>query len=295
MKARENFVKSMEHFEELNVCPWCGSNSANHTLWCKDPKPFKTVQCSQCEVIYVKVRLNQKGRDEYYKSYYSSVHQSEKDMNEKRDKMYAIELDFITRHINGGRVLDIGCSGGNFLAYFESDEWDRWGVEYGREAAKIAKGKIGPQILQGELYELDLPLGTFDLIIFRGVIEHTPDPKRYLERAIELLSPKGKIFIGSTPNRDSLCALLFRDKWRHHSPPSHIYHFSPKDFKQFFRRKSVKLIDEASFYLETPYADFENDVLLVKKAIEYDSQGEEIDFESPPFWDNLMTLMFEKE
>lgn len=283
-----------KNFEELDTCSWCGSNSEEHPLWCTDPQPFKTVQCSQCGMIYVKIRLNQKGRDEYYSSYYSSVHQSQEDMNKQRDEMYAIEVKFIKNFITKGRILDVGCTGGNFLAYFGGNEWDRWGIEYGREAAKVAQRKMDARILHGELPELDLPIGTFDLVIFRGVIEHVHDPKRYLEKAIKLLAPNGKIFIGSTPNRDSLCADLFRNKWGHHIPAAHIYHFSPNDFKQFFQERALRLVGETPFYLETPYADIEKDLCLIRNAIEYRSKKKEIDFESPPFWNNLMTLIFTK-
>lgn len=294
MKNIESFIKKPEYLEELNACSWCGNDAADHPLWCEDLKPFRTVQCIRCGMVYVQVRLSQKGRDEYYSCYYSDVHQSQNDLKDKRNRMYAIEIKFIEKYITNGRILDVGCAGGNFLIYFKDDRWDRWGIEYGREAVKIAQKRIGSQILQGELTELDLPIGTFDLVAFRGVIEHVPKPKEYLESAVKLLSPQGKIFIGSTPNRDSLCAHLFRNKWNHHLPASHIFHFSPNDLKQFFHERSMRLIGEASFYLETPYADIKNDLFLIRKAIEYRSQGKEIDFESPPFWGNLMTLMFEK-
>jgi len=290
----ERLIKELGHIEELDACPWCGSDSADHPLWCKDEGLLKTAQCSQCGIVYVRSRLNKKGRAAYYMSYYSEIHQSDNEMNDKREAMYAIERKFIERHISGGRILDVGCSGGNFLRHFDHDRWDCWGIEYGVEAAQAARKKIGPQIICGELPEADLPVGTFDLVVFRGVIEHVPDPKRYLEAAVKLLAPEGRIFIGSTPNRDSLCADLFRDKWNQHFPALHIFHFSLNDFKQFFHQRSMRLIDESLFYLNTPYAEIERDIALVKKAIEYRSSGREIDFKSPPFWGNMMTSIFKK-
>lgn len=211
--------------------------------------------------------------------------------------MYKVEIKFIELYITKGKVLDVGCSGGEFLTCFNEDNWIRWGGEFGRKAVQVAQERIGPSVLHGELPELEniLTEHKFDLILFRGVIEYVPYPKDYLETALRLLSPRGKIFIGSTPNRDSLCANLFRNKWNQHCPESHKFHFSPHDFKDFFYKNSLKLIGETYFYLETPYADVDKDLQLIKKAIAVRSRGEEIDFESPPFWGNLMTLMFEKQ
>lgn len=218
LNSTERPVAEARYIEDLVACPWCGDGSTPHRLWCSDPEPFKTVQCGRCGMVYLKTRLNDEGREERYRSYYTSVHQSREELTEKREAMYAIERRFVERYAEGGHVLDVGCSGGNFLAHFNSDRWDRWGVEFGQEAADEARRRIGSQVLRGALTELELPRGFFDLIIFRGVIEHVSHPKTYLERSIELLAPKGKVFITSTPNRDSICADLFRERWNQHSP-----------------------------------------------------------------------------
>lgn len=286
-----------EYIEKLDSCPWCGADAKNSSLWCEDQQPFKTVQCIDCGMVFVKQRLNNIGRREYYKRYYTDVHKSQDALNEIRCEMYHIDYKFIESHIDSGRILDVGCAGGEFLTYFNTHDWERWGIEFGEEALRNAQQMIGDHMFCGELPALEGVLSNqrFDLIAFRGVIEHVANPKDYIKTAIRLLSPKGKIFIGSVPNRDSLCANLFRNKWNQHMPESHIFHFSPNDFKRFFCKYDFSVVGEKYFYLETPYADIDKDLNLIKKAIELRTRGIEIDFESPPFWGNLMTLMFEKE
>ena len=49
----------------------------------------------------------------------------------------------------------------------------------------------------------------FDLIVFRGVIQHLPDPFGYLASSYKSLKPGGVIVFLMTPNADSICYKLF--------------------------------------------------------------------------------------
>ena len=288
-------LNNSDLYETVEACPWCGNNSTDSDIWCEDEYLFKTVQCKKCLVIYVKNRLNQNGRNKFYSNYYGDVQQAREDLTNKRREMYRVDHNYIESFINSGKVLDVGCSDGSFLSLF-SHSWERWGVEFGKEAFVKAKNHFNDRILYGEFPELieEFKNISFDLIIFRGLLEHVTDPKRYLETAKLLLKKNGVIFIGSVPNRNSLCANLFRNKWNQHCPESHIIHFSPDDFKQYFQKNNFELLSEDFFYLNTPYANVDNDIRLIKKAIETRARGGRIKFESPPFWDNLITMLFKK-
>ena len=74
----------------------------------------------------------------------------------------------------------------------------------------------------------------FDIITFRGTIEHFKDPKSYLYKAIDLLNDRGLIFITSTPNSKSICCKIFKEKWNQHVPEEHLFHFSSDHFDDFF-------------------------------------------------------------
>lgn len=295
-RATLSSIYQKDDFETLTQCPWCEAKAQDSALWCHDEGGFESVQCYQCGVIYVRVRLNATGRVKYYKHYYSDVHQAQKDLSTMRQVMYRIDIDFIKRFVQKGRVLDIGCSGGEFLQHFDRQNWERWGVELGEDAARQAQKVIGDKVYQGDFLKMGsvLPGQTFDLISMRGVLEHVPEPRQYLEKAVSLLKPKGKLFIGATPNRDALCAHLFKNKWNQHAPDSHIFHFSPNDFKAMLIQHGVRLLNETHFYLETPYAQVDADFGLIKKAIEASAKGKPVDFMSPAFWGNLMTLIFER-
>ena len=99
--------------------------------------------------------------------------------------------------MKGGRVLDVGCSGGYFLSKFNSDSWDRYGVEIAKDAGLHAKEQFGIPVRIGNVKEIEFD-GQFDLITMRGTIEHMYDPISTLEKCCQLLVPNGFLFITAT-------------------------------------------------------------------------------------------------
>ncbi|PRM88152.1 methyltransferase domain-containing protein [Aliarcobacter cryaerophilus] len=278
---------------EIVPCPWCGSRK--NTKWCEDEVPFVTVQCNDCKVVYVKNRLNENGRIEYYKNYNTEKHQAQ-EKSILRDDMYKIENSLVAGFLKGGDILDVGCGGAFFLDSFDSEKYNKHGVEYGDDGFKVASLKYPNKISQGEFPLLDnIEDNSMDLVIFRGVLEHVVNPKDYLQKANRVLRDGGYIFITATPNLNSLCADLFRDKFNQHIPAEHIIHFSDEHFKDYLKELGFNLVSERVYYLETPYANIYEDAKKITKAIQLKEKGEKIDFKSPAWYGNMMTLLFKKE
>ncbi len=275
--------------EELDRCPWCGGK--DFSLWCKPVRGFKTVVCSSCEIIFVQNRLSPLGLKKYYSSYYSSKHQLVDEWIINRHKMYLLEFKFIKQFIKNGNVLDVGCSGGEFLNYFKEAGFKTFGIEYGKEAAEVASKYH--EVWEGDLIEFKSEQ-RFDLIIFRGVIEHVSFPKLILEKAIDLLEHEGLIFITSTPNSASICSKIYKEKWNQHEPEGHIYHFSPKHFDEFFEENNFSIYAKQFFYEETPYSNPKEDVLKVARAIKQVEDNQQIVDVSPPFYGTMMSLVYIK-
>ena len=58
--------------------------------------------------------LNKEGLEKYYHDYLTS-NRKNKEMARLRKIQYKIDLEFIKKYIQKGKVLDVGCSGGFFL------------------------------------------------------------------------------------------------------------------------------------------------------------------------------------
>jgi len=287
-----------EDFEACLVCPWCGAREA--ASWGAPLRGFEARCCGACDVVYLSRRLTPAAQEAYYARYLSEEHEADAELNTARARMYELEFELIAPHVPSvvapkgakPRVLDVGCSRGGFLEVFARHGFACSGVEFGAEAAAAAAQRFDVQ--RGELPELDLR-GPFDLVTFRGVIEHVQDPQRYLRCAFELLAPGGALFVTSTPNRDAFCCELFGERWNQHEPEGHLFHLATRHLDALLVEQlgATKLF-ERYLYESTPYADPSRDLARVAEAQASRARGEAAPFDSPPFWGNMLSVAYRK-
>jgi 2-polyprenyl-3-methyl-5-hydroxy-6-metoxy-1,4-benzoquinol methylase len=113
----------------------------------------------------------------------------------------------------GGRFLDIGCATGKLLAHMRERGWEIQGVEICEASARYGIDRRGLPIFIGSIDEAGFSKETFSFIHFSHVIEHVPDPRKFLLKVYDLLAPGGHAVI-VTPNRLGLQAGLMGKRWR---------------------------------------------------------------------------------
>ncbi len=142
---------------------------------------------------------------------------------------------------------------------------------------------------------MSFPEETFDVIVLRGVIEHMATPREMIAHLLPWLKKGGLLYITSTPNTESLCAELYREKWNLFTA-DHQIHFSKSNLVSFFKGLGMSLADSGYLYLETPYA---NEVADYRKIIAdakliNNGKGDEV-VSSPAFYGNMLSLIFVNE
>jgi SAM-dependent methyltransferase len=126
----------------------------------------------------------------------------------RRALMYLQEKERIEELVKGGTILDVGCGTGNFLSNFWPDRWNCWGLEISPFALDITwkRGIHAAKSWQ------DIPDDlSFDVIVFRGTIQHIRRPMEALEEATRRLNSGGWLVFLATPNTGSICYRLFGD------------------------------------------------------------------------------------
>ncbi len=109
------------------------------------------------------------------------------------------------------RVLDVGCSRGNFLAAGAKLGFHMEGVEPAATVAAAARAQ-GLQVHNGLLADIRLPPASFDAITLFEVIEHLKEPLPLLRECHRVLRPGGLLVL-STGNTASWTVAAMRERW----------------------------------------------------------------------------------
>jgi SAM-dependent methyltransferase len=129
---------------------------------------------------------------------------------------------------SAGRLLEIGCGQGLFLARARELGWSVQGVELLPPVAERARER-GLAIFTGELGAAAFPDAHFDVVVLREVIEHIVDPRALLAEVKRVLRPGGAVSMG-TGNAHSWAARLRGARWHYYrfGGHMHIRFYSPR-------------------------------------------------------------------
>ncbi len=107
--------------------------------------------------------------------------------------------------LQGKKLIDMGCGNGAYsIAYTEAGA-EVTGVEVEKELYDIAKANLEAHNLKAEIilydgYNLPLQPNTFDYANSLSVLEHTDDPKVFLQEILRVVKPGGKFYL-AYPNK----------------------------------------------------------------------------------------------
>jgi 2-polyprenyl-3-methyl-5-hydroxy-6-metoxy-1,4-benzoquinol methylase len=101
-------------------------------------------------------------------------------------------------NLMGKAVLEAGCGAGRFTELLVGGGAKVCSFDMSR-AVDANKGNIGDRdnyvIAQASVYEIPFEPASFDYVIALGMIQHTPDPERTIEKLYEMVKPGGRLVI----------------------------------------------------------------------------------------------------
>jgi 2-polyprenyl-3-methyl-5-hydroxy-6-metoxy-1,4-benzoquinol methylase len=166
---------------------------------------------------------------------------------------------------NSGKLLDIGCGSGQFLAKMQHLGWEVVGLDSDERSVKLAKKRFNLDVRKGTIEQVYFPEDAFDAITMSHVIEHLVDPIGSLRECRRILRKGGKLII-LTPNIESLGSRIFGHAWFPLDPPRHLYLFSSSSLRICAERANLN-IQELRTTARSAYGTWGISYLIQKKGV----------------------------
>ncbi len=128
----------------------------------------------------------------------------------------------------GDRVLELGCGWGEFIIKAMASGFAIEGIELSSSAVAVAAGN-GLPVKKEDLYDrVGKEKESYEAICFFQVLEHVPEPKRFIAACTDLLRVGGSLIV-SVPNND---AFIRNDPegWLN-MPPHHVSRWSQRSLE----------------------------------------------------------------
>jgi SAM-dependent methyltransferase len=105
------------------------------------------------------------------------------------------KASWMARYCTRGRLLEVGCGHGSFLAASRARGYEVFGLEPHPYRARYVEETLGIKVEQAFLEENRLLPGSFDIVYHCDMLAHFPDPVASLHRMSALLRPGGVLFL----------------------------------------------------------------------------------------------------
>jgi SAM-dependent methyltransferase len=152
-------------------------------------------------------------------------------------------LERLERHVERGRLADLGCWVGFLAAEAKARGWDPIGVEPSAWAAERAHER-GVEVLRAPLLQAPLPERAFSAVTMGDVIEHLPDPGAALDRVRALLRDGGVVWLALPDAGSAVARALGRRWWS--VIPTHVHYFTRTSLTMLLRARGFEVIEVAT-------------------------------------------------
>lgn len=197
------------------------------------------VKCLNCKLIRVEPMPSEEFLLEAYSSAASELHAEPTVFRRKSFERAIAKLDSTLLDKGPLKVLDIGCSSGEFLMVMKQFGCSVYGIEPSDALRKIAVEKNGISVFAGTLPNKKVENESFDLVSMWDVLEHVRDPSRFIADASILLDRGGRLLL-NIPMIDTLPARLLRGLWPFYLDV-HLYYFSMSNLTQLLSKNGFEV------------------------------------------------------
>ena len=245
-------------------CQLCKSNSPKFLYvipgFKGDHRKFNVVKCAACDFVYINPRYSEKENIELYEESYftdqvkdlSGKVRSFIDDRENKINDHRIEWGFLKKYKRGGRILEFGSGPGFFLDSLDGN-WEKYAVDTSNFSISNIQDPTTNKF-RGTLFEAGYEDNFFDAIYIGNTLDRLTNLSETLSELRRVLNVNG-VILAVTPNIGSLCARVFKERYRL-LYSNHLVYFSTETLKKFFSQSGFKLVDVKYPYCGTSFFSY---------------------------------------
>jgi SAM-dependent methyltransferase len=180
-------------------CPACGCPTArlSHIGATRfESFEYRYLECLACGSLYADPMPGPELLSHIYSPTYTATHYAAELEGESSSEDLVRESREVISLLSGrkpaGRLLDIGCGGGQFLLSAQERGFRVEGHELIPASAAVIERATGVPVHSGALSALS---GGYEIVHMADVLEHSPRPTEMLRDAVSLLAPRGVILL----------------------------------------------------------------------------------------------------
>ena len=210
-------------------CPLCGGTE---NTFVDEAGPSPVAQCDECGFVST---VREQGSPEVVKDYRPII--DEKFL--ARESALRETFDWVARQmsgfvVDGRKLIEAGTKIGLFLDVARRWGWDGRGVEAPGWGVEMARERFGVDVQDVTLFDLKEEPATVDALVLLDVLDQTEDPRATLERARELLGPRGILVVLST---------LLPPEGPRASTGTRRHHFGTESLQASIVRSGFRMVD----------------------------------------------------
>ncbi|MEO6904235.1 MAG: class I SAM-dependent methyltransferase [Bacteroidia bacterium] len=205
------------------------------------------LKCGSCGFVTANMEIDTELLKQTYTENYFKGEEYVDYLNDKeilqtnfKKRISAIFKRFDKENINN--IVEIGCAYGFFAEMINKELKTKYvGYDVVGEAIDYGKNILNQNLICGDYLEANIENGLSDVFMW-DVIEHLPEPEKFIKKANTELKKGGRIYI-TTGDIECLMPRIQKAKWRMIHPPSHLHYFSKNTLSLLLKQHGFKIID----------------------------------------------------